>query len=140
MEPGEFFMPAVPSHVSPWTKEGTAGASLVVKSLKNSRTRSMVPLPPVGLPTARVPTEIPSLDGQDVGSDYDEDLSANESWSAVETDSEGDEEGKKGADASSGGYPAGDLPKTSPRPLTAKSLEFVAFAAAMVADAKIPPR
>ena len=34
LEMNEFFVPAILSHVSPWTQEGTAGASLTVKAFK----------------------------------------------------------------------------------------------------------
>ena len=43
---------------------------MVVKTLKGNRAKSMVPLPPMGKPVVRVPTEIPSLDGQEVVNDF----------------------------------------------------------------------
>ena len=76
---------------------------MVVKTFKNSRTTSLVPLPPVGMPTVRSPTEAPALDGQDVGDDFDVGISDEESWSAVGSPRAGDEGAKMDADTGSGG-------------------------------------
>jgi hypothetical protein len=45
--------------VSPWIQEGVAGVHTVVRVLKESRTKSLVPLPPLKDPTVRVPVATP---------------------------------------------------------------------------------
>ena len=74
-------------------------------------------------PSWSLRVDVPALDGQEVGNDFDESVSDDESWSAVGSPRAGDEGAKMDADTGSGGYPAGDLPKTSPRPSMARSLE-----------------
>ena len=44
--PNEFYLPSEPKFVSPWIQEGVAGVHTVVRVLKESRTKSLVPLPP----------------------------------------------------------------------------------------------
>ena len=70
------------------------------------RTRSLTPLPPVGKPTVRVLTEVPSLDGHVVSEGVEVGLSDDESWSAAGTPRQNDEETTAGTDTGSAGYPA----------------------------------
>jgi hypothetical protein len=71
MQPNEFYVPDEPKYASPWAQEGIAGVHAVVRVLKESRTKSMVPLPPIKAPIVRVPTEVPSQPGESVTVEYE---------------------------------------------------------------------
>jgi hypothetical protein len=97
----------------------------------------MVPLPPIGKPIVRVPTEIPSLDGQEVVNDFD----VSDAESSDGDDGRDNKEDVKTEDvgASSGEYPTGD-PSKAPSRKPSKTLQSSAFAAALAADGVSPPQ
>ena len=76
--------------MSPWTQEGIAGAHAVVRVLKESRTKSLVPLPPLKPPTVQVPVAAPLHGGEAGGAEHFEIHSGSEGEVKVEIESESD--------------------------------------------------